>query len=81
MWRSAINCVLNQDLPPITCLLQRIQVERNKIIEEVAFDLASENVELATQNVQGMSVASWRSRTSGKGAGPLLRCYSLSVSE
>ena len=78
---SAVNCVLNQYLPPITRLLQRIQIECDEIVEKVAFDLASEDVKLAAQNVQGMSVASWRARTCGKCAGPLFCCCSLSVSE
>lgn len=77
---SAIDRVLNQDLPPITCLLQRIQIERNEIVEKVAFDLASKDIKLATQDVQGMAIASWRARTRRKRAGPLLCCCSLSVS-
>ena len=78
---SAIDGVLNQYLPPITCLLQRIQIECDEVVEKVAFDLATKNVKLATQDVQGVSVASWRARTRGECAGPLLCCYSLSVSE
>lgn len=78
---SAVNCVLNQYLPPITCLLQRIQIECDEVVEKVAFDLATENVKLATQDVQGVSVASWRARTCGKCAGPLFCSCSRSVSE
>jgi hypothetical protein len=64
--RSAVDRVLNQNFPPITCLLQRVQIERNQIIEKVAFDLTSEDVKLTTQDVQGMSVASWRARSCRK---------------
>lgn len=42
-WPS-IDRVLDENLPSVTSLLQGIQIERNKIVEEVAFDLASENV-------------------------------------
>jgi len=76
---TAINRVLNQNFPPITCLLQGVQIECDEVIEKVALDLATKNVKLAPQDVQGMSVASWRARTGGKCAGPLLCCYLLSV--
>lgn len=79
MWRSTIDRVLNQNFPSITRLLQRIKIECNKIIEEVALDLATEYVKLTTQDVQGVSIASWRTGTCRKRTGPLFGCCSLSV--
>jgi hypothetical protein len=65
VWGSAIDRILYQDLPSICRLLERIQIESDQIIEEVALDLASKHVDLAAKNIEGMSVptgwawASW----------------------
>jgi hypothetical protein len=81
MRRSTVNRVLNENFPPVTCLLERVKVECNKIVEEVALDLASENVKLTTQDVQGMSVTSWWAGTCRKCTRPLLGCCLVSVWE
>jgi hypothetical protein len=78
---TTVDRVLNENFPPIACLLKRVKVECNKIVEEVALDLTSENVKLATQDVQGMSITSWRARTCRKCTRPLLGCCLLSVLE
>lgn len=70
----AVNCVLDQNLPSVTRLLQSVQIERNKVVEEVAFDLTTENVELASKNIQGVSVASRGARTCRQRARPLFGC-------
>lgn len=41
---STIDCVLNQDFPPVTGLLKSIQIKCDKIVEKVALNLATENV-------------------------------------
>lgn len=71
---SAINRVLDENLPSVARLLQSIQIERNEVVEEVAFDLTTKDVEFATQDVQGVSVASGRTRACRQRAGPLFGC-------
>lgn len=44
MRRSAVNRVLNENLPSVTSLLQGVQIECDEIVKEVAFHLASEDV-------------------------------------
>ena len=73
---TAIDRILDQDLPSVACLLQRIQIERNKIVEKVAFDLASEDIKLTTQDVQCVAITTGRARTRRKCARPLLGCCS-----
>lgn len=76
---STVDSVLNQDFPSVTGLLESVQVKCDQIIEKVAFNLTTEDVELAPKNIESMSVSTGRPRTGRKGARPLFRCYFLSV--
>lgn len=69
---SAIDGVLNQNLPSVRGLLKRIQVECNQVIEEVAFHLPTEDVDLAAENVQRVAIATWRARARRQSSRPLL---------
>ena len=63
MWWTAINRVLNEDLPAIRCLLQSIEIECDQIVKEVAFHLAAEDIYLASEDVESVSIAAWRTWT------------------
>ncbi len=84
VWWSAVNGILDENLPAVRCLLESIEVESDEIIEEVALDLTAEDVDLAAENVQGMTVPSWWSGSCGECSRPLLRCcgsqFTVSVS-
>jgi hypothetical protein len=41
---STVNRVLNEHLPSVASLLKGVQIECDKIVKEVAFHLASEDV-------------------------------------
>jgi len=43
---TTIDCTLNESLPPVAGLLQGIEIECDKVVEEEAFNLASKNVYL-----------------------------------
>lgn len=55
---TAVYGVLNEDLPAIGGLLKRIQIESDQIIEEVALYLPAENVDLTSEDIEGMTVSS-----------------------
>jgi len=57
MWWTAIDRALDQSLPPVASLLQGVQVKRDKVVEEVAFDLASEYVDFRAEDVQSVTVS------------------------
>lgn len=59
MRRTTVNGVLNKYFPPIACLLQSVEVKGHEVIEEVAFDLSTEDIELASQDIQGVTIAPW----------------------
>jgi hypothetical protein len=40
----AVNRILNEHLPSVTSLLEGVQIKCDKIVKEVAFHLASEDV-------------------------------------
>lgn len=48
----------NEKFPFIGRILKLVQVKSNQIIEEVAFDLSPEHIELGAQYIQCMAVAS-----------------------
>ena len=62
--RSAIDGVLDQDFPPVRRLLKRVEVESYQIVEKVALDLSTKDVDLAAEDVECMAVSPWRPRTS-----------------
>lgn len=64
MWWSAIDRVLNEYLPSIGRLLQRIEIECYEVVEEIAFHLAAEDVDLAAEYVQCVAISSGRPWTS-----------------
>jgi hypothetical protein len=73
---TPIDGVLYQDLPPVRCLLQCIEIERNEVVEEIALDLSSENVNFASKDIERMTVSSWWPRTGWQCSGPLFRgCF------
>lgn len=41
---SSVNGILNEHLPSVASLLKGVQIECDKIVKEVAFHLASEDV-------------------------------------
>lgn len=49
--RFLLSTIRHQEFPLIGGILKRIQVEGQKVIEEVALDLAAKNVDLGTENV------------------------------
>lgn len=57
-WWPAFMGASDQELPSVVRVLQRIQVKGDQIVEKVAFDLASKNVEFRPKNVQRVAVAS-----------------------
>lgn len=73
MRRTAVNRVLNEYLPSVASLLKRIQVESHKVVEEVALDLTTKDVDLATKDVQSMSISSWWSWSCWQSSRPLFR--------
>lgn len=50
--------ILNQELPLIRRVLQGIQIESYQVIEKVSFDLASEDVDFRTQDIERMAISS-----------------------
>lgn len=61
---AAIDGILDQDLPAVRGGLQSIEIESNKVVEEVAFDLPAKYVDSAAEDVESVAVAAWRPRTS-----------------
>ena len=57
MWRTAIDRVLYEYFPLVRRLLQRIQIESDQVVEEVPFHLTTEDVDLAAQDVQCVTVS------------------------
>lgn len=55
--RTSIICIADQDLPAIACLLQRVEIESNQVIEKVVLDLSTENVYLRAEYIQCMSIS------------------------
>ena len=41
MWRSAVVSVVYEDLPAVVETLQRVEIESNEVIEEIALDLTT----------------------------------------
>jgi len=78
--RTSIDGILNQRLPPIAGLLQGIQIERDKIVEEEALDLTSKDVNLGPNDVQGVAVTTWRTRPCRSSSRPLFSsCQQLAA--
>lgn len=54
---------LDQYLPSVVSHLQLVEIERGKIVHEVAFDLATKDVDLGAENVERVAVATRGSGT------------------
>jgi len=55
---TAVYRVLYENLPAIGGLLKCVQIESDQIIEEVAFYLPAEDVDLTSEDIEGMTVSS-----------------------
>lgn len=55
--RDLVFGVWQQDLPAAGRGLQRVEVKGDEVVEEEAFNLATEDVDFGAQDVQCMSVA------------------------
>lgn len=64
MRRAAINGILYQDFPAICALLEGVEVKGYEVVEKVALYLATEDVDLAAENIEGVAIPAWRSRSS-----------------
>ncbi len=49
--RTAFVAIFNEKLPLITGILQLIQVKSDQIIEEIPFNLPSENIKPGAKNI------------------------------
>lgn len=63
--------VLNEELPFVRRILELIEVKRNQIVEEVAFNLAPKYVEPGSNYVQRMAISTSGPRARRNGARPL----------
>ena len=75
MRRTSVNGILNQCLPSVAGLLERIEVERDKIVEEEALNLTAENIYLGANDVQRVAITTWRTGSCRSGSRPLLCGY------
>lgn len=67
--------VLNKHLPPVVGHLQLVQVEGGEIVHKVTLNLTTKNVDLGSEDVQGVAVATRRPSAGRQGSRPLSRSY------
>lgn len=75
MRRASVKRVLYQYFPAVACLLERIQVEGNKIIEKEALYLSTENIDFGSEDIERVTVSSRWTRTSWGCPRPLFSCF------
>ena len=70
-----VLAVRDKHLPPVRRASQLVEIERNEVIEEMAVDLATKDVEFRAQDIQSVAVATCGPRGRRGTARPLFsRC-------
>jgi hypothetical protein len=71
---DVIRGVWKKHLPATGRRLERVEVERNEVVEEEALDLPTENVDFGAEDVQSMPIAAGGTRPLRQCARPVLGC-------
>jgi hypothetical protein len=69
--RSSLVAVANQKLPFIRRILELIEIEGDKVVEKVTFNLTPKHVKLGTKNINGVAITSCWTRVGGNCPRPL----------